>query len=72
MPEMDTNGFHGDTFSGGFGNFHPAKRQLRTELPFSSAVSDFYNSKNSHFFPDQSMFKADLLEIFSKFEGKGG
>ena len=25
---MDTNGFHGDTFSSGFGDFYPAKRSV--------------------------------------------
>ena len=25
-PEMDTNGFYGDTFSSGFGDFYTAKR----------------------------------------------
>merc|ERR1712233_268287 len=27
-PEMDTNGFYGDTFSSGFGDFYTAKRGL--------------------------------------------
>merc|ERR1712198_419218 len=28
-PEMDTNGFYGDTFSSGFGDFYTAKRASR-------------------------------------------
>ena len=26
-PEMDTNGFYGDTFSGGWGNFYTARKR---------------------------------------------
>ena len=26
-PEMDTNGFYGDTFSGGWGEFYPAGKR---------------------------------------------
>ena len=34
-PEMDTNGFHGDTFSGGWGDFYPAgKRAVNPKFPF--------------------------------------
>ena len=33
---MDTYGFHGDTFSGGFGDFHPAKRRQSYGLPYSA------------------------------------
>ena len=26
-PEMDTNGFYGDTFSSGWGDFYPARKR---------------------------------------------
>ena len=52
-PEMDTNGFYGDTFSSGFGDFYTAKRsnpglesisnQVMEQSPFSKA-SKFYNT----------------------------
>ena len=29
--EMDTNGFYGDTFSSGFGDFYTAKRSGETQ-----------------------------------------
>ena len=52
-PEMDTNGFYGDTFSSGFGDFYTAKRSnqvlegisnsVMDQSPFSKA-SKFYNT----------------------------
>lgn len=41
-PEMDTNGFYGDTFSSGFGDFYTAKKREEAkaygvETPFSQA-----------------------------------
>merc|ERR1712130_727146 len=32
-PEMDTNGFYGDTFSSGFGDFYTAKRNGQGSSP---------------------------------------
>ena len=44
---MDTNGFYGDTFSSGFGDFYTAKRSKLEEgldnNPFSQQEK-FYNS----------------------------
>ena len=47
---MDTNGFYGDTFSSGFGDFYTAKRGgggagagLLEETPFSQSAK-FYNT----------------------------
>jgi len=52
-PEMDTNGFYGDTFSSGFGDFYTAKRSnpgvesisssVMDQSPFSKA-NKFYNT----------------------------
>ena len=45
---MDTNGFYGDTFSSGFGDFYTAKRSLGPtggkETPFSEARK-FYSQE---------------------------
>ena len=51
-PEMDTNGFYGDTFSNGFGDFYTARKR-RPEMDtngfygdtFSSGFGDFYTAK---------------------------
>lgn len=51
-PEMDTNGFYGDTFSSGFGDFYTAKKR-RPEMDtngfygdtFSSGFGDFYTAR---------------------------
>eukprot|EP00090_Calanus_glacialis_P011329 TRINITY_DN19755_c0_g1_i1.p1 TRINITY_DN19755_c0_g1~~TRINITY_DN19755_c0_g1_i1.p1 ORF type:complete len:129 (-),score=21.01 TRINITY_DN19755_c0_g1_i1:203-556(-) len=50
-PEMDTYGFHGDTFSGGFGDFHPAKKRNPYELPF--AAPDGFGSRQDNPFYQQ-------------------
>ena len=54
-PEMDTYGFHGDTFSGGFGDFHPAKRQQQYRLPFDDAGGFGQLKTHPFFFQDQKM-----------------
>merc|ERR550519_1885143 len=62
-PEMDTNGFYGDTFSSGFGDFYTAKKRRldmdkfkrRPEMDtngfygdtFSSGFGDFYTAKRA-------------------------
>ena len=48
-PEMDTNGFYGDTFSSGFGDFYTAKKREEAkaygvETPFSQAEK-FYRGE---------------------------
>ena len=54
---MDTYGFHGDTFSGGFGDFHPAKKRQPYGLPFS-APDNFGLRQDSPFFLHDPKFKA--------------
>uniref|UniRef100_A0A0K2UV52 Uncharacterized protein n=1 Tax=Lepeophtheirus salmonis TaxID=72036 RepID=A0A0K2UV52_LEPSM len=34
-PEMDTNGFYGDTFNSGFGDFYPSKRVYPSKIRMS-------------------------------------
>ena len=48
-PEMDTNGFYGDTFSSGFGDFYTARKRdvaqvYGVETPFSQAEK-FYQGQ---------------------------
>ena len=52
---MDTYGFHGDTFSGGFGDFHPAKRQQQYRLPFDDAGGFGQIKTHPFFFQNQKM-----------------
>ena len=49
--EMDTHGFNGDTFSGGFGDFFPVKR--------NDAINHFARSSKRRFkfFPELNRFK---------------
>jgi len=53
---MDTNGFYGDTFSSGFGDFYTAKRSPRLEeTPFSGA-NQFYNQAPEYaFYPHHKL-----------------
>ena len=50
---MGENGFHGDTFSSGFGDFSTAKRKRFSNTngfygdTFSSGFGDFYTAKRS-------------------------
>ena len=53
---MDTYGFHGDTFSGGFGDFHPAKKRNPYELTF--AAPDGFGSRQDN--PFYQQFKAGV------------
>lgn len=65
-PEMDTNGFYGDTFSSGFGDFYTAKKR-RPEMDtngfygdtFSSGFGDFYTArKRTPTHPLQTKYKS--------------
>ena len=57
-PEMDTNGFHGDTFSGGWGAFHTAKKRH-----FGSSL--FRGANNfKPFFAQDNQFKVRCKIIY--------
>ena len=59
-PEMDTNGFYGDTFSSGFGDFYTAKRSPRLEeTPFSGA-NQFYNQAPEYAFYPHHKLKVEI------------
>lgn len=56
--DMDTNGFYGDTFNGGFGNFETAKRAYHPGPGFfidEDAVAPLV-LKNRYFFHQQHRF----------------
>ena len=58
---MDTNGFYGDTFSSGFGDFYTAKRSPGMgsaggkETPFSEAEKFFNIQPDFAFFPHHKL-----------------
>ena len=63
---MNTNGFHGDTFSGGFGDFSTAKKRnpaLETtawqETPFSGS-NQFYKQEPDYAFYPHHKFKVNI------------
>merc|ERR1719402_1258184 len=74
-PEMDTNGFYGDTFSSGFGDFYTAKKRRpemdkfkrRPEMDtngfygdtFSSGFGDFYTARNRVLQPGRYNWRMD-------------
>ena len=64
---MDTNGFYGDTFSSGFGDFYTAKRSLGPtggkETPFSEARK-FYSQE-----PEFAFLAPNRLKV-TKFHSK--
>ena len=55
-PEMDTHGFHGDTFSGGFGDFHPAKKRNPSINRFTGA-----DNQEHPFFAKHNKLKVRLV-----------
>jgi len=74
-PEMDTNGFYGDTFSSGFGDFYTAKKRRldmdkfkrRPEMDtngfygdtFSSGFGDFYTARKRVLQPGRYNWRMD-------------
>ena len=64
--EMNTNGFHGDTFSGGFGDFYTAKKRNPAlestawkETPFSGS-NQFYKQEPDYAFYPHHKFKVNI------------
>ena len=63
---MNTNGFHGDTFSGGFGDFYTAKKRSPAledtawkETPFSVS-NQFYKQDPDYTFYPHHKFKVHI------------
>ena len=62
---MDTNGFHGDTFSGGFGDFYTAKRGVdKAGLGWQPLTTNY---KYYHYFK-----KTNAISAPTKPDSRGG
>ena len=72
---MDTNGFHGDTFSSRFGNFYTARKRMPqlessawSETPFSGP-NEFYKQEPSHISYPHHKFKVTFLPFSFRWLG---
>ena len=68
---MDTNGFYGDTFSSGFGDFYTAKRTpvlVRSGVKETSfpEVENLYSLEPDFAFFAHHKLKVEIVENYSK------
>ena len=71
-PEMDSSGFYGDTFSGGFGDFYTMKRnqKRRPEMDSSGFYGDTFSGGFGDFYTMKKRLNEKQIKMLRAMEGR--